>query len=86
MGLLLFVIPIVNLIANLDHEGVELSLLNVLRLISAPKETIKIYKNICLDVFDKILHALICHVSREKSNKVVGLIGGGSGINEAYPV
>ena len=35
------VIPILNLIANLDHEGVELSLWNVLLLISAPKDTIK---------------------------------------------
>ena len=41
LGLFPIVIPIVNLIANLDHEGVELSCWIFLWLISAPKDTIK---------------------------------------------
>ena len=40
-GLFPIVIPIVDLIANLDHEGVELSCWNCLWLISALKDTIK---------------------------------------------
>ena len=41
LGSFPIVIPIVNLIANLDHEGVELSCWNFLWQISAPKDTIK---------------------------------------------
>ena len=41
LGLFPIVIPIVNSISNLDHEGVELSCWNFLWLISAPKDTIK---------------------------------------------
>ena len=41
LGAFPIVIPIVNSISNLDHEGVELSCWNFLWLISAPKDTIK---------------------------------------------
>ena len=44
-GLFPIVIPIVNLIANLDREGDELSLWNFLWLISALKDTIKTSAN-----------------------------------------
>ena len=41
LGAFPIVIPIVNSISNLDHEGVTLSCWNFLWLISAPKDTIK---------------------------------------------
>ena len=41
LGTFLIVIPIVNPISNLDHEGVELSYWIFVWLISAPKDTIK---------------------------------------------
>ena len=59
LGSFPLVILIVHLLVILDHEGVELSLRKFLWLISAPKKTIKKkHQSTCLDVFDKIWHAL----------------------------
>ena len=70
LGLFPIVIPIVNSISNLDHEGVELSCWNLLWLISAPKDTIKTLSRDVWMFLTKNLHALMWHVTCDRWREV----------------